>query len=198
MAFRVLKVGVAPFGNRISRRVGAFSALPSGRGRMTRPRYRPPCPGRCVCRRITTGAQRARAERLIKANGPIGQGKQKRIVFTSARLIGSRAAVKFDDATFHCAAFLMGWQMTRFVLLFLPAYTDVPRVQLVLGRNLSPDHIREGIDVYFDCHVEARPSAVRLVWRHQVRAAGLPHQRRDGRGRRRPTGACLLRDARAR
>ena len=52
-------------------------------------------------------------------------------------------------------------------------YTDMPRVQLVLGRNLSPDHIREGIDVYFDCHVEARPSAVRLVWRHQVRENGI-------------------------
>ncbi|XP_032799105.2 hemicentin-1 isoform X2 [Daphnia magna] len=43
----------------------------------------------------------------------------------------------------------------------------VPRVQLQLGRNLESDHIREGIDVYFDCHVTARPSAVRLVWRHQ-------------------------------
>jgi hypothetical protein len=39
---------------------------------------------------------------------------------------------------------------------------------LELGRNLEGDHIREGIDVYFDCHVVARPNAVRLVWRHQV------------------------------
>ena len=45
---------------------------------------------------------------------------------------------------------------------------DVPRVRLELGRNLEGDHIREGIDVYFDCHVVARPNAVRLVWRHQV------------------------------
>lgn len=45
---------------------------------------------------------------------------------------------------------------------------DVPRVRLELGRNLESEHIREGIDVYFDCHVTARPSAVRLVWRHQV------------------------------
>ncbi|XP_046630954.1 neural cell adhesion molecule 2-like isoform X2 [Daphnia pulicaria] len=43
----------------------------------------------------------------------------------------------------------------------------VPRVRLELGRNLESEHIREGIDVYFDCHVTARPSAVRLVWRHQ-------------------------------
>ncbi|XP_057374679.1 nephrin-like isoform X2 [Daphnia carinata] len=43
----------------------------------------------------------------------------------------------------------------------------VPRVRLELGRNLEGDHIREGIDVYFDCHVTARPSAFRLVWRHQ-------------------------------
>lgn len=48
---------------------------------------------------------------------------------------------------------------------------DVPRVRLELGRNLESEHIREGIDVYFDCHVTARPSAVRLVWRHQVRSS---------------------------
>ena len=51
--------------------------------------------------------------------------------------------------------------------------TDVPRVRLELGRNLEGDHIREGIDVYFDCHVTARPSAFRLVWRHQVRLFSL-------------------------
>ena len=52
-------------------------------------------------------------------------------------------------------------------LEFFP-FSDVPRVRLELGRNLEGDSIREGIDVYFDCHVTARPSAVRLVWRHQV------------------------------
>ncbi len=58
--------------------------------------------------------------------------------------------------------------LNRFLfILFL--FVDVPRVQLELGRNLQSDHIREGIDVYFNCHVTARPSGVRLVWRHQVR-----------------------------
>lgn len=72
--------------------------------------------------------------------------------------------------------------VNMFFLFYLPIQktkqnrccVDVPRVQLQLGRNLESDHIREGIDVYFDCHVTARPSAVRLVWRHQVRSLGRP------------------------
>lgn len=54
--------------------------------------------------------------------------------------------------------------MFNFYLLFI----DIPKVRLELGRNLEGESIREGIDVYFDCHVTARPSAVRLIWRHQV------------------------------
>lgn len=51
------------------------------------------------------------------------------------------------------------------VLLFL----DIPEVQIQLGTSLSHDNIREGSDVYFDCHVRAQPPVYRVEWRHNVR-----------------------------
>ena len=46
--------------------------------------------------------------------------------------------------------------------------TDPPNVSLAMGRSLNAEGIKAGDDVYFDCHVDARPSASRIEWRRNV------------------------------
>ncbi|TGZ54848.1 Kin of IRRE-like protein 1 [Temnothorax longispinosus] len=41
-----------------------------------------------------------------------------------------------------------------------------PIVSLNLGSTLSPEDIKEGDDVYFECHIRANPSWSKLVWIH--------------------------------
>uniref|UniRef100_A0A336MAP7 CSON014513 protein n=1 Tax=Culicoides sonorensis TaxID=179676 RepID=A0A336MAP7_CULSO len=41
-----------------------------------------------------------------------------------------------------------------------------PLVTLRLGSTLSPDDIKEGDDVYFECHVQANPQWRKLSWLH--------------------------------
>lgn len=64
-----------------------------------------------------------------------------------------------------------GRLMTRF--FFFPktiSSTTVPPIaELELGRNLNPDAIVEGNDVYFDCRVRSNPAPSRIVWTHEVR-----------------------------
>ncbi|XP_057370740.1 nephrin-like [Daphnia carinata] len=40
-----------------------------------------------------------------------------------------------------------------------------PNVSLAMGRSLNAEGIKAGDDVYFDCHVDARPPASRIEWR---------------------------------
>lgn len=49
---------------------------------------------------------------------------------------------------------------------FLPS--DTPTSEAVLGASLNPQNIREGDDVYFECHVRANPRAYKVVWKHNV------------------------------
>lgn len=46
--------------------------------------------------------------------------------------------------------------------------TDPPNVSLAMGRSLNAEGIKAGDDVYFDCHVDARPQANRIEWRRNV------------------------------
>ncbi|XP_037957726.1 neural cell adhesion molecule 1-A [Teleopsis dalmanni] len=41
-----------------------------------------------------------------------------------------------------------------------------PLVTLRLGSTLSPDDIKEGDDVYFECHVQSNPQWRKLLWLH--------------------------------
>lgn len=50
--------------------------------------------------------------------------------------------------------------------LLLPS--DTPTSEAVLGASLNPQNIREGDDVYFECHVRANPRAYKVVWKHNV------------------------------
>lgn len=62
-----------------------------------------------------------------------------------------------------------------FVLLFcflntiyFILFSDPPIVTLRLGSTLSADDIKEGDDVYFECHVQANPQWRKLYWLHDV------------------------------
>lgn len=43
-----------------------------------------------------------------------------------------------------------------------------PRVTLTLGASLNATNIREGADVYFECHITANPWVHRVAWTHDV------------------------------
>lgn len=47
---------------------------------------------------------------------------------------------------------------------------DPPKVTLSLGSTLNPDEIKEGDDVYFECHIKANPKENRISWSHDVSA----------------------------
>ncbi|XP_046395377.1 hemicentin-2-like [Ischnura elegans] len=44
-----------------------------------------------------------------------------------------------------------------------------PQVSLMLGSSLRPDDIKEGDDVYFECHVKANPREYKITWMHENR-----------------------------
>jgi hypothetical protein len=48
------------------------------------------------------------------------------------------------------------------------SFSVPPIVSLMLGSTLNPDDIKEGDDVYFECHVKANPPWRKLVWLHNV------------------------------
>ncbi|XP_023032216.2 uncharacterized protein LOC6643568, partial [Drosophila willistoni] len=45
-------------------------------------------------------------------------------------------------------------------------FADPPLVTLRLGSTLTPDDIKEGDDVYFECHVQSNPQWRKLLWLH--------------------------------
>lgn len=49
-----------------------------------------------------------------------------------------------------------------------PIISDPPQVTLSLGSTLNPDDIKEGDDVYFECHIKANPKEHRITWSHDV------------------------------
>lgn len=54
-------------------------------------------------------------------------------------------------------------------MCILVIFTDPPIVSLNLGSTLSPEDIKEGDDVYFECHIRANPPWSKLTWIHDVR-----------------------------
>ena len=42
--------------------------------------------------------------------------------------------------------------------------TDTPRLRVVLGARIDPNTIREGMDVYFECIVQANPWVSDVSW----------------------------------
>ena len=48
------------------------------------------------------------------------------------------------------------------------SFSDAPRVELALGKSISPGSIYEGGDVYFDCLVDASPKPHKILWFQDV------------------------------
>lgn len=70
----------------------------------------------------------------------------------------------------HCMI-LININVFRNILLqiiYTYFYSDPPRLQICLGRNLNVSNIKEGSDVYFECTINASPSITRLDWDHNV------------------------------
>uniref|UniRef100_A0A182VEK5 Ig-like domain-containing protein n=1 Tax=Anopheles merus TaxID=30066 RepID=A0A182VEK5_ANOME len=62
-----------------------------------------------------------------------------------------------------------------------------PQVTLSLGSTLNPDDIKEGDDVYFECHIKANPREHRITWSHDINCGGCyPLPRELGTVLRRP------------
>lgn len=53
-------------------------------------------------------------------------------------------------------------------ILVMDYAIDQPQVNLQLGSTLNPDDIKEGDDVYFECHIKANPKENRITWWHDV------------------------------
>lgn len=47
-------------------------------------------------------------------------------------------------------------------------FSDIPETKIILGTSLKQDSIKEGMDVYFDCIVNAFPPAYKVEWRKNV------------------------------
>lgn len=45
----------------------------------------------------------------------------------------------------------------------------IPESKIELGKNLNPETIREGTDVYFDCLIKSHPQIYKVEWRHNGR-----------------------------
>jgi hypothetical protein len=46
-------------------------------------------------------------------------------------------------------------------------------VSLQLGNKLNPDDIKEGDDVYFECHIRSNPPENKIAWMHNVSTKSL-------------------------
>lgn len=49
----------------------------------------------------------------------------------------------------------------------------MPVVTLKLGPTLNANNIKEGDDVYFECHILANPKPYKMAWFHNVSAPPL-------------------------
>lgn len=54
-------------------------------------------------------------------------------------------------------------------------FADPPQVTLSLGSTLNPDDIKEGDDVYFECHIKANPKEQRITWSRDVSIIPSPN-----------------------
>jgi hypothetical protein len=64
------------------------------------------------------------------------------------------------------------FKLSNAIIIFLSSSVP-PIVSLMLGSTLNPDDIKEGDDVYFECHVKANPLWRKLSWLHNV-SSDLP------------------------
>lgn len=64
----------------------------------------------------------------------------------------------------HCVCFFF----ESLCLICKCSFPDPPEVSIELGSKLNAVDIREGDDVYFECTIDAFPSAERIFWKKDV------------------------------
>lgn len=60
------------------------------------------------------------------------------------------------------------WLDFLFLFYFSFFILDNPVVTLKMGSSLNPDDIKEGDDVYFECHIYSNPKPYKMAWFHDV------------------------------
>ncbi|XP_047739352.1 uncharacterized protein LOC108678475 isoform X2 [Hyalella azteca] len=76
--------------------------------------------------------------------------------------------VEWQDhgASLTCTAYSPALPAVRVSNSSVLSVTFAPRVRLSLGAMLSPEHIKEGSDVYFRCDIHSNPPPNRIAWFH--------------------------------
>lgn len=70
----------------------------------------------------------------------------------------------------HCECYLDSWLTNRtFKTILIILIAVAPVTKMNLGPTLDPNGIKEGDDVYFECHIQANPKPYKMVWLHNVR-----------------------------
>ncbi|XP_076062429.1 uncharacterized protein LOC143037762 [Oratosquilla oratoria] len=89
---------------------------------------------------------------------------QKFLVCLSVRIASFRTPNFIDINFLQSVSQLKGRHRLKSVKVY---GKNVPETHLFLGRGLDPKTIKEGIDVYFDCHVKANPPPTSTVFFHE-------------------------------
>ena len=65
-------------------------------------------------------------------------------------------------------SFQNSYEKFNIIMFSFSFFADAPRVDLTLGKSISPGSIYEGGDVYFDCLVIASPKPYKILWFQDV------------------------------
>ena len=82
----------------------------------------------------------------------------------------------------RCALNIFKEGIYEFLFLFLFSFfPDAPRVEMALGKSISPGSIYEGGDVYFDCLVIASPKPKKILWFQDVSKQPTLHSQNEAK-----------------
>lgn len=69
----------------------------------------------------------------------------------------------------HCKRLQITVKEEGNITLNFSSFVVAPVVTLKVGAKLKADEIKEGDDVYFECHIQANPKPYKISWFHNVR-----------------------------
>jgi len=110
---------------------------------------------------------------------------------TIGQKIDRAVNLKMVDRQAHFAIFTYParlWTDAKYLFIRYSRVSDVPLLKLALGINMNPADIEEGDDVYFECKIDANPTAYKVVWKHNVSCPRRVYVAFSLSGRRREAG----------